>query len=97
MPDLTFIPRLEIAAIAANTIFLFSYIIFVVHIYDKKTVEGISVWFLLLTLLAFCILATSFLVQWQGDNSLWNAIFVGYYAAGAWLSVFALAGWRRYK
>ena len=97
MPDLTFISRLELAAIVANTIFLFSYVIFVLHIWDKKTVEGISVWFILLTLVAFMILTTSFFVQWQKDDSLWNAIFVCYYAAGVWLSAFALEGWRRFK
>jgi hypothetical protein len=87
---------LEVAAITANSIFLCSYILFVYHIYSKKE-AGFSGWFLLLTLLAFCILTVGFSVQWYMVRSLWNLIFATYDAAGILLSVAALEGWRRYR
>ncbi|KKN08316.1 hypothetical protein LCGC14_1057790 [marine sediment metagenome] len=80
----------DLIAVAANTIFLVSYVDFTAHIFRKKNAGGISIAAITSWLIAFSLLAIYFYIRW-------NPLFFFYYAAGSIVSVAAINGWRRYR
>ena len=90
MPDLTFIPWLEIMGLTAQGIFTLSYFVFVVHIWRKREAAGVSGLAIGQWALAYLMLAIYF-------HAKGNFPFVVYYVFGVLLSLAALEGVRRFR
>ena len=90
MPELTFIPWLEVMGVAAQSVFALSLFVFVCHIYRNKKAAGVSAFAVSQWALAYFILAIYFHIKG-------NFPFTIYYVFGVFLSLAALEGVRRYK
>lgn len=88
---------LDWLSVAGNTIFLISYIVFVLHIYRTEQAKGVSGLAVAMWLVAFSLLGIFFLGKWMQSGRAWEFLFVYYYFAGSILSVLALMGWWKYK
>ena len=90
MPDLTFIPWLEVMGVVAQGVFALSLFVFVFHIWRNKEAGGVSAFAVSQWALAYFMLAIYFHVKG-------NFPFTVYYVLGVFLSLAALEGVRRYK
>lgn len=83
-------PPLDWLSVAGNTIFLVSYVVFVLHIYRTKKTDGVSNIAVFMWWLGFSLLALFFLDKWIDSGLSWELMFFSYYASGSALSILAL-------